>query len=102
VASGVLGADQDFNELRSIEVVVPSDELQQVFTQSMNQMHTYHLRALQARSTNDESECLRCRQIAAGILEILIWQAEQVARSASFIPPLRRCDVVSGQRASAA
>jgi hypothetical protein len=32
------------------------------------------------------SEYLRCRQIATGILEILIWQAEQVARSASFVP----------------
>jgi hypothetical protein len=87
LASGVSGQIKiDFDELRSIEVVVLPDELQQVFVQGMNQMHTYHLRALQARSTNDESEYLRCRQIATGILEILIWQAEQVARSASFIP----------------
>mgnify|MGYP000004235948 CR=1 FL=1 len=87
LASGVSGQIKiDFDELRSIEVVVPSDELQQVFAQGMNQLHTYHLRALRARSADDESEYLRCRQIATGILEILIWQAEQVARSASFVP----------------
>jgi hypothetical protein len=87
LASGVSGQIKiDFDELKSIEVVVPPDEYQQVFAQGMNQMHAYHLRALQARSTADESEYLRCRQIATGILEILIWQAEQVARSASFVP----------------
>ena len=87
LASGVSGQIKiDFDELKSIEVVVPPDEYQQVFAQGVNQMHAYHLRALRARSAADESEYLRCRQIATGILEILIWQAEQVARSASFVP----------------
>jgi hypothetical protein len=87
LASGVSGQIKiDFDELKSIEVVKPPDVYQQVFAQGMNQMHAYHLRALQAKSTADESEYLRCRQIATGILEILIWQAEQVARSASFVP----------------
>jgi hypothetical protein len=87
LASGVSGQIKiDFNELRSIEAVELPDKLQQAFAQGVRQLNTYHLRALRARSTNDESEYLRCRQIAAGILEILIWQAEQAARSASFAP----------------
>jgi hypothetical protein len=87
LASGVSGQIEiGFDELKSIEVVVPPKEQQQIIAQGVDQMHDYHLRALQAKFQGDKSGYMRYRKIATGILEILIWQAEQMVRSDSFIP----------------
>lgn len=88
-ASGVSGQIKiDFGELRSIQVAMLPAGKQRLFQQGYRQMVDYHLKSLDARATNRDAEHQRYRQIALGMLETLIWQAERAIRDKSFQPQL--------------
>jgi len=88
-ASGVSGQIKiDFGELRSILIAVPRAPVQQVFQQAYRQMVGYHLKSLEAKRDNRPAEAERYQQIALGMLESLIWQAERAIRDKSFQPLL--------------
>lgn len=84
-ASGVSGQIKiDFGELRAIQIPLLPAAKQLLFQKGYRQMVDYHLKSLNARVSNQDTEYHRYRQIALGMLETLIWQAEQAIHAESF------------------
>lgn len=78
-AAGVSGQIKIiFDEIRSIVVVVPPEEVQQTFAQGYRRMTEYHWQMLEAKRSNNRTEQQRAQHIALAMLEALIWQAEEL------------------------
>jgi hypothetical protein len=79
-ASGVSGQTYiDYEELKNIFVVVPDESIQQAFAQGYRSVVDYHLKAVDAKANQQsDGEADKLMNTAVGILEMLIWQAENL------------------------
>lgn len=77
--AGVVGqAEIDFDEVRTLLVPVPDDDLQRSVAAEYRLMASFHEQAMQAKAMGNLEQAESYLQVAEGMLEALIVQVEQV------------------------
>jgi hypothetical protein len=87
-ASGVSGQTYiDYDEIKSILIVVPDASIQQAFVQGYRSVVDYHLKAVDAKARQSSDEQARkLTNTAVGVLEMLIWQTEKLVEGSLSKP----------------